>query len=411
MLLSAAVALALNSVSASLTESPRADLVPAQAPAAQTPAADAPAPAADAPATAPATAPVTAPVTPPPASPAAENVLHAPAGATLTLASAQETSGVSGQAGTAAPTPAAKPPSAPGDPFQGMNRKFFRFNDRLDRTFFGPTARTYKRKAPGTVQTLLHNFVTNFGEPVVLANDIIQLRPKASMTTAFRFIVNSTAGIGGLFDPAKHAGAPHHDNDFGITLGRYGAAPGPYLYIPLVGPSCLRDALGSAVDGFLIDPWAWAGWVKQLEPANPPKRPLPYFHHHDAIPNRDAIRIGAGVLGAIDTRARVDEDLQAMMSTATDPYATMRSVYLQNRAALVDQSHWRHGNLPDFETPADTSPAAAAAAASAAVTPAVATATAKAAPEAARAVPAAPQDAAPDTSAESSAKAVLPARN
>ena len=281
------------------------------------------------------------------------------------------------QADLAAP-PGAAPPGS--DPFQGMNRKFFKFNQHLDRKFVGPTARAYKRKTSGTVQRMLHNFVTNFGEPVVLANDILQLRPKGAMTTAFRFIVNSTAGIGGLFDPAKHVGAEHHDNDFGITLGRYGAPPGPYLYVPLIGPTDVRDALGAAVDGFIIDPFAWAGWVKQLEPAHPPERPHPYYHHHDAIPNRDTIRVGEAVLSGIDTRARVDEDLAALMSTATDPYATMRSVYLQSRAALVNQAQWRHSNLPDFDTPADTPPAQAA-------------------------VSAAPPAA---TSAEASAKAVLP---
>jgi phospholipid-binding lipoprotein MlaA len=383
VLLTAAVALALSSAPAAVPDAPGAAPVSAQAPAPDAaPDASAPAPA---------------------ASPAPQNVLHAPAASTLVLgstATAEDPLTGEGPAGTAAP---------PGsDPFQRMNRSFFRFNDRLDSSLFGPTARTYKRSTPGPFQSMLHNFVTNFGEPVVLANDMIQLRPKAAMTTAFRFIVNSTAGIGGLFDPAKHAGAPHHDNDFGITLGRYGCPPGPYLYIPLMGPSSIRDAMGAAVDGFLIDPWNWAGWVKELEPANPPKRPFPYYHHHDAIPNRDVIRIGAGVLGAIDERARVDADLAAMMSTATDPYATMRSVYLQNRAAQVDQSHWRHTSLPEFETPADTSPAAAAAAAAAAFAAAASSATAASAATATPPATVAP--AAAETS-ETPAKAVLPARN
>lgn len=379
MLLPAAVALALSSASASASavDPPRAEPVSVPAPSVVPAPTAVEAPAADAP----------PPSGAPTASRADENLLHAPAAMTLAL-------------GSTAPDPAEGPSDAAGppgnDPFQSMNREFFNFNQRLDRTFVGPTARAWKRKAPGTAQSMLHNFVTNFGEPVVMANDILQLRPKRAMSTAFRFIVNTTAGIGGLFDPARRAGVEHHDNDFGITLGRYGAPPGPYLYIPLMGPSSVRDALGAAVDGFIIDPWAWAGWVKELEPAHPPKHPHPYFHHHDAIPNRNAIRAGMGVLGAIDERARVDEDLTVMMSTATDPYATMRSVYLQNRAAQVNQARWTHSDLPDFDTPADTPPAQPAAAA----TPA--SASAAAAPETPAA--AGPQRATP-------VKAVLPARN
>src|SRR6202007_2465865 len=106
-----------------------------------------------------------------------------------------------------------------------------------------------------------------------------------------------------------------------------------------------------AVDEFLIAPRAWAGWVNQREPAHPPKRPHPYFHHHDAIPNRNLIRALEGLLAGIDTRARVDADLAALMSTATDPYATMRSVYLQHRAAMVNEARWRHPDLPDFASP------------------------------------------------------------
>ena len=365
MLLPAAVALALSSASASPPETPRADPVADQAPAVEAPA--------------------------PTASPAADDVLHAPASTTLALAS---TATGAESSGTKAPADEAGPPGV--DPFEGFNRKFFNFSQRIDRAFIGPTARAYKRKAPGTAQRMMHNFVTNFGEPVVLANDIIQLRPKRAMTSAFRFIVNTTAGIGGMFDPARGAGAEHHDNDFGITLGRYGAPPGPYLWIPLFGPSSVRDALGMAVDGFVIDPLAWAGWVKELEPAHPPQRPHPYYHHHDAIPNRDLIRAGQAVLSGIDTRARVDDELTALMSTATDPYATMRSVYLQNRAAEVSQARWRHSDLPDFDTPADTS----------STTPAPVAAAPAAAPVAA--VPAAAVPAAP---AATPAAAVLPGRD
>jgi phospholipid-binding lipoprotein MlaA len=270
------------------------------------------------------------------------------------------------EASAAGPKPAQH--TAPGDPFERMNRGFFKFQDGFDRRFLGPTARAYKHKAPTTFQRMLHNFVTNFGEPVVVANDALQLRPKRAMTSAFRFVVNTTVGVAGLFDVAKKAGAEHHDNDFGITMGRYGIPSGPYLYVPLVGPSSVRDLFGAAVDGFVIDPLNWVGYENVVVEAHPPKIPHRYSYQHDDIPNRNIIRAGEAGLSAIDTRARVDEDLNEMMSTATDPYATMRSVYLQNRAAQVSQAHWRHSDLPDFETPAD-SPGAAPAAAAAAPPP------------------------------------------
>jgi phospholipid-binding lipoprotein MlaA len=264
-----------------------------------------------------------------------------------------------------------------------MNRGFFKFNDRLDRTFVAPTARTYKHKAPGLFQRMLHNFVTNFSEPVVMANDALQLRPKRAVTSAFRFVVNTTAGVAGLFDTAKKAGAEHHDNDFGITLGRYGVPSGPYLYVPFMGPTSVRDAFGAAVDGLVIDPLNWVGYERVLEPPHLPGHPHPYIHHEDEIPQRNVIRVGEALMSAIDTRARVDDDLNAMMATATDPYATLRSVYLQNRASLVSQARWNHSDVPDFATPADTGPSQAAAA------PAAAAPAAAPAPVAADAAPAA----------------------
>jgi phospholipid-binding lipoprotein MlaA len=272
----------------------------------------------------------------------------------------------------AAPQDAAAAPSrehTSGDPFEGINRRFFRLNEKIDKRIIGPAARGYKHGAPDVLQDMLHNFVTNFSEPVTIANDALQLRPKRAMSSAFRFVVNTTVGLAGLFDAAKMAGVEHHDNDFGITLGRWGSPPGPYLYLPLLGPTTVRDGLGKAVDNFVIDPLAWAGWSKDF--IQHPKHPRPpYYHHHDNIPNRDTIRIGESLLSGIDERARVDEDLNAMLSTATDPYATMRSVYLQNRASEVDQARWRHAEVPEFETPADAGEAPGAAAGTAGASPA-----------------------------------------
>jgi phospholipid-binding lipoprotein MlaA len=260
-----------------------------------------------------------------------------------------------------APPPAAAPAHAegtPGDPFEHLNRKFFNLNERVDRTLIGPTARGYKHTLPTLLQNMLHNLVTNFSEPVVMINDALQLRPKRTLSTAFRFAVNTTAGLGGLFDAAKMAKVEHHDNDFGITLGRWGAPPGPFLYLPLLGPTTVRDTLGKAVDGFVIDPLNWCCYRRVTVRPHPPKQP--YLHHYNEIHRRNEIRLAEGILSGIDQRARVDEDLDAVMSTATDPYATLRSLYLQNRAAEVDQARWHHTEVPEFETPADGSGSAAA---------------------------------------------------
>jgi phospholipid-binding lipoprotein MlaA len=266
----------------------------------------------------------------------------------------------SANADPATTSQAAAPPQAPGhirgDPFEAMNRRFFNLNQRIDHAFLAPGARAYKRRAPGSFQRIVNNFFRNLSEPVVFANDGLQLRPKRVAISAFRFVTNSTVGVGGLFDVAVVAGAAHHDNGFGTTLGRWGVPPGPYLYLPLLGPSDLRDSFGDAVDGAVIDPMNWVGYHWVFEHA--PGKAL----HHDyqnRIPYRNIIRTGLAVAGGIAERANVDDDLDAIMSTATDPYATFRSLYLQSRAAAVRESHWFHGDLPDFDTPdipADTPP-------------------------------------------------------
>lgn len=252
-------------------------------------------------------------------------------------------------------TPAPPPPAVvtrtvrtPGDPFERMNRRFFAFNDRIDRMIFGPSARIYKRKAPNQVQHALHNFFVNLGEPVVAANDALQLRPKRTLTTLFRFVTNSTVGVAGFFDIAHNVGAVHHDNTFGTTLGRYGVPAGPYLYLPLVGPSDVRDTFGGAVDSYVIDPMNWVGYKKVKIHA-----PIGRKHTDDQnrIPYRNTIRTGLSIVGGIVARAGVEDDLNAIMSTATDPYATFRSLYLQSRSAAVRDSRWRHSQVPDYDIP------------------------------------------------------------
>jgi phospholipid-binding lipoprotein MlaA len=213
----------------------------------------------------------------------------------------------------AAATPAAEAPAAEvsgaevsgdvskADPWEAKNRKFFNWNEKLDARVVRPTALGYQRHIPRPLRRALRNFLSNLSEPVVFANDVLQLHPYRAAETAFRFACNSTVGIGGLFDVAARDGVEHHSNGFGTTMGRYGVPAGPYVYLPVVGPSTVRDLAGDVVDGF-ADPFTWARYE-----------------------NRIAITASKTIAGGLDTRASADTDLQALNDTATDPYATLRS--------------------------------------------------------------------------------------
>ena len=238
-----------------------------------------------------------------------------------------------------ASVPAASPPGAAAaapagtgarhDPFEGLNRGLYRIGNALDHAIVHPIIAGYRRIAPRPVRHAVHNVVQNLDEPVVFVNDVLQAHPKAAAGTAVRFFANSTVGVGGIFDAASTAGIPHHDNGFGSTLGRYGVAPGPYIYIPLLGPTTVRDAVGDGVDWF-TDPVSWGNTRRAR-----------------------TFDITRTALGLIDEREQADAQLRELESTAVDPYATLRSVYLQSRAAEVKgQSATELAPLPEFPEPA-----------------------------------------------------------
>jgi phospholipid-binding lipoprotein MlaA len=205
----------------------------------------------------------------------------------------------------------AQPAKVRGDPFETLNRHLFAFGFALDRTLVRPIVGGYRRLLPRPVRHAVHNVLQNVDEPAVIFNDVLQARFTNAARAAARFSSNSIVGIGGIFDPATRMGLPHHDNSFGSTLGRYGVGPGPYFYIPLLGPMALRDAIGASVDNAI--------------------GPLPGKKFR-----------GVHVLGAVhttlflvDERLEADQELQTLFSTAADPYASMRSVYLQSRQAEI----------------------------------------------------------------------------
>jgi len=212
----------------------------------------------------------------------------------------------------AAPRRAAAASPAAADPWERFNRRGYAINRFLDRVLIRPAAMLYRALTPGPIGKGLHNVVTNLSEPLVFINDVLQLRLRRAASATVRFAFNSTLGVAGLIDVVAHEGIPHHDSTFGDTLGRYGVRPGPYLFIPVLGPSTVRDLLGTGVDAS-IDPVHWASY-----------------------PYRTEISTSAAVVGGLDMRAGADDELKAILSDAADPYATLRSVYLQYRQSEIE---------------------------------------------------------------------------
>jgi phospholipid-binding lipoprotein MlaA len=214
----------------------------------------------------------------------------------------------------------------PSDPLEGMNRRFFGVEEALDRHLFEPVAHGFGA-APSPLRNALRNFGRNLGEPIVVVNDLLQGHVKQAAGTTVRIVVNTTFGAGGLMDVAKKNHLPHHDNSFGTTLGRWGAGPGPYLFFPLVGPTTFRDAFGSVADIGL--------------------NPLTYVHFRSKIEIDAAVAIIQGLGERVDG----ERDLAAIRETSTDPYATLRSYYLQNRQAEISGKSADIGTLPDLDSP------------------------------------------------------------
>jgi len=197
------------------------------------------------------------------------------------------------------------------DPIEPANRVFYRINDGLDTYIFAPVARGYRDVVPGGVRRPIHNVLANISSPAVFANDVLQTKPRRAGTTLMRFLINSTAGVGGLFDIASDLGYKQHETDFGVTMALWGVGDGPFLFLPLFGPSNPRDAAGF-VANFGLDPLTYAsfGGVKTLEYS----------------------RFGVGL---VDSRERLLDPVEQVKKAALDPYATFRSLYRQNRSADI----------------------------------------------------------------------------
>jgi phospholipid-binding lipoprotein MlaA len=198
-------------------------------------------------------------------------------------------------------------PDQPYDPFEKVNRATFHFNELADRAVAKPVAKLYRKVTPRPVQTGVSNFLDNISYPVTIVNDLLQLKLKSFVRDIGRFALNSTAGIGGIFDLATANGLEKNDEDFGQTLGKWGLRPGPYIVIPLLGPSDLRDGTGRIADIFM-DP-----------------------RHY--IKN-DWVSYGLWGLGVVDLRARL-LDADKAFEGVYDRYGFIRNAYLQRRQYQV----------------------------------------------------------------------------
>ncbi len=209
------------------------------------------------------------------------------------------------------------------DPIEGANRKILRFNQSVNKWLINPISRGYDFVTPDPVKFSIRRFFKNLNAPATLANDLMQLEWKDAATTTGAFVLNSTMGVGGLLEPAKYMGLPRHRSDFGQTLAIADVASGPYLVVPFVGPTNLRDGTGRLVD-LILRPTAWL--------------------------------MGFGVLGSLTTGSEAvvtletyQRDLEELERSSVDFYPVLRSAYYQARMSEI----WsrREHRRSDFEPP------------------------------------------------------------
>jgi phospholipid-binding lipoprotein MlaA len=210
--------------------------------------------------------------------------------------------------------------------FQPVGQEIPRVNDKLDRAVALPVTKAYVRHVPTPIRTGITNFFANVNTPVVMVNDALQGKFKAAGNDLGRFIMNSTIGVGGLLDPATSAGLDRNHEDFGLTLGHWGVHPRPFVELPILGPSDVRDGLGKVPDSYL----KWTTWV----------------------PNA-WVEYGLYLPSAIDNRAAL-----LPLQPTFDPYALIRDAYLSRRAYQVSDGRVSP-NTELIDPDADQSPAPA----------------------------------------------------
>jgi phospholipid-binding lipoprotein MlaA len=209
----------------------------------------------------------------------------------------------------------------PQDPWESWNRGVYRVNDKLDRAIVKPVTKGYVRVVPSPIRTGVSNFFANLETPTVMINDALQGKFLAAGNDLGRFLLNSTVGIGGILDPATPAGLARNDEDFGQTLGHWGVHPGPFVELPILGPSDVRDTVSRVVDTYT--------------------NPRQYIKNN-------YISYGLYLPYLIDKRASL-LSLDETLKNVFDPYAFIRDAYLQRRAYLVSDGKVTEEPLVDPE--------------------------------------------------------------
>jgi phospholipid-binding lipoprotein MlaA len=232
------------------------------------------------------------------------------------------------------------PNSNPADPFEPFNRGVSNFNDNVDRAVLKPVASAYREVTPSPVRTGVSNFFGNISDVWSLVNNVLQLKPQESAETLMRVSFNTVFGFVGVFDIASMIRLEKHREDFGQTLGYWGVRPGPYVVLPLLGPSSVRDTFGTVVD-FAADPVS-----------NTP---------------RVVVRNSLGGLRVVDTRSAYLGAGDLVDQAALDKYAFTREAYMQRRNSLVGRDAAEVEER--FDLPEGSQPAAGAAPANAAPDP------------------------------------------
>jgi phospholipid-binding lipoprotein MlaA len=203
------------------------------------------------------------------------------------------------------------------DPFEPLNRKTFAFNEWADRVLIKPVAQGYVKLVPQVARDSLRHFLDNLNEPIVLGNTLLQGRFRNAGTTTARFLVNSSVGLAGFRDVASHNHLPKQIGDFGQTFWAWGIPEGPYLMLPLLGPSNPRDATGSGVDVYM-DPFRYVARANHFG---------------------TSVTVGRAILDGVDKRSRNIAPLDEMQREAIDYYASFRSLFRQHRAAELTRAN------------------------------------------------------------------------
>jgi len=216
-------------------------------------------------------------------------------------------------------------PPHPNDPLEASNRAVFELNDAIDRAILKPAAEAYAAVTPQPVRSCINNIFLNIGDIWSWFNSTLQGRQLDALNTMGRVLLNTTAGVGGCFDLASQTGAKRIPNDFGVTLGVWGVEAGPYLVLPIIGSSTLRDGTGKIVDVY-VNQVGYGSTINNIQVRNS-------IYGFEVVQRREAL---------LDLSNTVDR-------TALDRYSFMRDAYLKRRETQVKGSEAASEKLPSYE--------------------------------------------------------------